>query len=58
MEAKQLWLYFSIVLEGIQLDEGTYQARGICLGSLWEMFQYIWDFQQGKKILTVKCKMV
>lgn len=34
MEAKQLWLYFSVVLEGIQLDEGTYQARGICLGSL------------------------
>lgn len=33
MEAKQLWLYFSIVLEGNQLDEGiiTYQAHGICL---------------------------
>lgn len=31
MEAKQLWLYFSIVLHGNQLDEGiiTYQARGI-----------------------------
>lgn len=51
MEAKQLWLYFPIVLEGNQLNEGiiTYQAHGICLSSPWEMFQYIWDFQQGKK---------
>lgn len=63
MEAKQLWLYFSIVLHGNQLDEGiiTYQARGILSAFPWEMFWIFISFGifisfRGKKSLQLNIR--